>query len=109
MNNAAHKIPTKTIQSGGVKFRVRIIRRGNHYGLNNCLTHDEDNALVEFWDGKQFVSRYYATTLLGEDEFGEGHSDTDGLSLQGDEPRWSIEGPQMARVRAWVRQVRSNS
>ena len=48
------------------RFRVVVIGKGDRYGRENCLTHDKDDQLVEFWDTKhdQFVSRYYRSTLL---------------------------------------------
>ena len=56
------------------RWNVRIVRNGEHYGRNNCLTHDENDPLIEFFDmtvrpdlwGDEgyFVSRYYLSTLL---------------------------------------------
>ena len=56
------------------RWRVRFVRKGDRYGLNHCLTHEEAEPLVEFYDRKnagdtfpdegQFVSRYYVSTLL---------------------------------------------
>lgn len=55
------------------KFNVRIVFKGDRYGLNDMFTHDQDRPLVEFYDDRyhsqpgdrgQFVSRYYASTLL---------------------------------------------
>jgi hypothetical protein len=55
-------------------WRVRFVRKGDRYGLNHCLTHEEAEPLVEFYDREfagdtfpdegQFVSRYYVSTLL---------------------------------------------
>ena len=55
-------------------WRVRFVRKGARYRHNHCLTHEEDEPLVEFYDRKfagdifpdegQFVSRYYVSTLL---------------------------------------------
>lgn len=55
-------------------FNVRIVARGDGYGVNDSVVHDHDDPLVEFYDSKadarkfgkrgQFVSRYYITTLL---------------------------------------------
>ena len=55
------------------KFNVRIVVKGDRYGLNDMFTHDQDRPLVEFYDDRyhfqsgdrgQFVSRYYVSTLL---------------------------------------------
>lgn len=55
----------------GIPFRVRVVRKGDSYGLNDMLTHQEDEPMVEFYDARydfspgrgQFVSRYYLRTL----------------------------------------------
>ena len=54
-------------------FNVRIVNAGDTYGRNDCLVNDKAK-LVEFYDKRylqdswmgrgQFVSRYYASTLL---------------------------------------------
>ena len=31
-------------------WRVRLVRQGDRYGLNRCLTHDEVEPMVEFYD-----------------------------------------------------------
>jgi hypothetical protein len=55
------------------KFNVRIVRKGDRYGMNDMFTHNENRPLVEFYDDRfhpqpgdrgQFVSRYYAFVLL---------------------------------------------
>ena len=58
----------------GQPWRVRFVRKGDHYGHDHCLTHEEAEPLVEFYDRRfaghtfpdegQFVSRYYVSTLL---------------------------------------------
>ena len=54
----------------GDHLYARQISQGDKYGLNNCITHDKADPLVEFYivgeDGPSFVSRYYRTTLKGE-------------------------------------------
>ena len=54
--------------NNGEHLYAKQIRQGDKYGLNNCLTHDEPEPMVEFYlvgKGKQpwFVSRYYLLTL----------------------------------------------
>jgi len=77
----------------GRPFTVRIVREGDGYGRDDCLTHDEADPLVEFYDASQdsskfglrgqFVSRYYLSTLL------EPPTDR-GLGLEGSVPAWTI-------------------
>jgi len=82
-------------------WAVRIVEKGDKYGLKDCLTHEGDEPLVEFYDTRyehtdlgQFVSRYFLETLID----GEG-----GLNLQGGVPMWSINEPCMNRIRDWLR------
>jgi hypothetical protein len=58
------------INDQGKHLEARIIYKGDKYGLNDCLTYDgKGTPLVEFYllgkDYKQFVSRYYLSTLEG--------------------------------------------
>lgn len=88
-------------------FNVRILRKGEKYGLEDCLTHKERKLLVEFYDYRyrddkewkrgQFVSRYYAETLLK-------HDLNFGLSLDGGVPEWTVSAESMREILAWLRQ-----
>lgn len=83
-------------------FNVRIVRKGEFYGRDDCLRHDSDDSLVEFYDARfegqlpcwprgQFVSRYYRSTLLlGEFERG--------LCLEGAVPEWGVSPAGMREV-----------
>lgn len=93
------------IISNNIPFLVNIVEKGESYGLNNCLTHDKVDPLVEFYDQRyihtplgQFVSRYYMSTLL------EKKDQHVGLDLQGNVPDWKINAEQMNLVREWLSQ-----
>lgn len=89
----------------GRMFAVRLVCRGDRYGRDGCLTHDEDDPLVEFYDTSyagewpdsfsgdlgQFVSRYYRDALV---------SHNGGLSLDGGVPVWCVSGESLATVLA---------
>lgn len=88
-------------------FNVRIVHKGESYGRNNCLTHDQDDPLVEFYDARwqgripdwplgQFVSRYYLSTLL------QGSHDR-GLLLDASSPSWSVSPHGMRQVLDFIR------
>ena len=34
----------------GIRWCVRIVFEGDGYGLNHCLTHDETEPMIEFYD-----------------------------------------------------------
>lgn len=95
------------------KFNVRIVCKGDRYGRADCLTHDEDRPMVEFYDRRyahgdwpdrgQFVSRYYVGTLLGHEGF-YGGEPTGGLCLDGGNANeWSVSADGMAIVRAYLK------
>jgi hypothetical protein len=89
----------------GCTFRVRCVRKGQRYGLNDCLVHDRDEPLVEFTDvtpgapaacGHHFVARYLAGAVLhwpdGED-----------LWLHGRALAWRLCPAQVRQVQGWLR------
>ena len=83
---------------------VRIVNQNDRYGLDNCLTHNQAEPLVEFYDARypftaygQFVSRYYMTTLLDR-------SEAYGLDLDGGIRDWKIDRNTMASVMNWLRE-----
>jgi hypothetical protein len=89
------------------KFNIRIVFRGEGYGVNDAIIHDKDRPLVEFYDCRytkinprgQFVSRYYASTLLESENRGGG------LSLYGDVPEWTVSAEDMKTVYQYIKQV----
>jgi hypothetical protein len=89
-----NNIPGGTFLGSFGGFSVVLVRKGDKYGRDNCVTHTEDEPLVEFYDasvtGKgfstvgQFVARYYRRTL--------GQPTGQGLCLDGGVPEWQIAG-----------------
>jgi hypothetical protein len=78
----------------GREFFIRVVMKGDRYGLKDCLIHTENNPMIEFYDYTfsnhdhfgprgQFVSRYYAETIAAIKDRG--------LTLQGYEPLWTID------------------
>lgn len=103
------KLTTVTSAHNGVTFNVRLVEKGDRYGRNMCLVHEEDRPMVVFYDTKsqidydfvgepeeaqkagalclgQQASSYYVETLL------ENIATTGGLDLCGHVPRWKIDG-----------------
>ena len=97
------KIVARVTNNAGRSFNVLLVSRGDRYGLNDKLTHDKDDPLVEFWDATyedderftlgrgQFVSRYYLSTLTDR-------SSRAGLDLCGHEPAWKVTAKNVADV-----------
>jgi len=88
------------------KFRVRLLSPGDAYGRQDCFTADE--VLVEFYDRTQdpikfpqgqFISRYYASTLLKS----EAH--VKGLCLHGGIPSWNVDAKTMAEIINWISEL----
>ena len=70
-------------------YNVRIVRKGDKWGRDFCLTHDQDGdkAMVEFYDSRypstefgRFIGNYYVGTLLCKEGF-YGRDVTSGLCL----------------------------
>ena len=98
---------TTVTNDEGRTFTIRIVRNGDNYGRNWCLTHDDDDALVEFYDLTyadekdplgQFASRYYASTLIEDQD----RLTNLGLGLDGGAPEWDIDGDTMGQVMLFV-------
>lgn len=84
---------------------VRIVTKGQKYGLNNCLTHTSDDPLVEFYDRDhdhtefgQFVSRYYLSTVMSSSV----RTHKEYLSLVGHVDEWRIRGDEMNSIRETI-------
>lgn len=96
----------------GAPFLARVVFKGDGYGAWDegqwALHHKKEEPLIEFFDTRyqftpygQFVSRYYVSTLLENDDSRR----TPGLNLYGGEPDWSIDGKAMNKVRDWLAQL----
>jgi hypothetical protein len=88
----------------GRNWAVRIVNKGDRYGRDDCLTHDKDEPMVEFYDltytekfgpRGQFVSRYYRNTLT------DGCSGY-GIDLDGGVPYWSMDGATLIEIVKWA-------
>ena len=99
---------------GGRIYGVRVVISGGKYGLNGCLTHNEDDHLIEFYllrgasmttgeitsiHGPRgyFTSRYYLSTLnesCTEDKLS--------LMLDGSDPRSSIDHHSLKMILLWI-------
>jgi len=112
----------------GIRWCVRIVFEGDGYGLNHCLTHDETEPMIEFYDMDsearmkmirtgdkteaylaeeygQFVGQYSLSSLKF-DEVLDGKTLTDwskrGLNLDGGVDRWSVSSAFMVDAMAAV-------
>lgn len=72
-------------------WTVRIVYEGDRFGLDDCLTHDSSDPLIEFYDHEDFVSRYYASTLLEDRRYG----------LSFDERR-GVDVETLRQITAWI-------
>lgn len=83
-------------------WAIRLVELGDRYGLNMCLTNNDTEAYVEFYDTRyghtdfgQFVTRYYLSTIMQ-------HSG--GLCLDGAVPDWQVSEKLIERVKKWLTQ-----
>ena len=108
----------------GEPMLTRLVRLGDRYGLDGCLTHpdrkesfkepmiefysligdDKDGALA--WDGVKgywFISRYYLSTFLGKSKYSfNGGPVRNGLSLDGGYPEYDLDAQDCQKVAAWI-------
>lgn len=89
----------------GRQFNIRILKQGDKYGLNNCLTWKEEAMGVEIYDAThkhtefgQFISQYYAKTLINSDS-------ANGIDLDGGVPAWKIDGDNWQTVIQWLKTI----
>lgn len=88
-------------------FNIRVLERGQAYGLDDQLTADAP--MIEFYDPRfiegftehgQFVARYYIDTLEQDRE----RLERLGLCLCGHVAAWSASASQMREVFATIDQ-----
>jgi hypothetical protein len=103
-------IVARVINENGRAFNVRFVRKGERYGLDDCLVHDERDPLVEFWDATyennpdftrglgQFTSRYYLSTL-------KKCRGGNGIGLCGHVPVWTVTGKNVDDVLAAINAI----
>lgn len=76
--------------TSGTELAARQVNQGGSYGLEGCLTHEEEDPLIEFYtryvDRWCFVSRYYRETLTGNCAWSTGvdFMNTVALDIKGD-------------------------
>ena len=97
----------KVTNMEGTPWTVRVVQKGDAYGREDCLTHEEDRPMIEFYDARytdkfgergQFVSRYYLETLQC-DKCGRSSS---GLDLYSSEPSWWLDGETLDYALKWA-------
>ena len=97
------------------KWNVRLLIKGDRYGLDDCLTYgdkeeQEEEPCVEFYDAHnnkeetfgprgQFVSRYYLSSI------NDRRYPREGMNLCGHEPVWSVSSEFMENVMAEINKI----
>lgn len=84
------------VTSHGTPFLVRVVFEGDRYGRLDCLVHDQEEPLVEFYDASNgdtprgyFVSRYYLETLINPRN--GSLINREGLLLDTGSPHWMLD------------------
>ena len=103
------KIRFDVTNDKGKEFAVMLLLPGAKYGLNDCLTlDDESGPVVEFHElipetcgsiegtKLNFCSRYYLKTL--NESWGGRPRDATGICLDGGVPEWSIDAETIQNV-----------
>lgn len=94
----------QNIRTNGMSFNVRVVEKGEQYGLNMCLTHEKDMPMIEFYDTRykfdkigdiimgQFITRYSLDTFKTVQGTG--------LNLEGGVADWSLDSDAVAQTHA---------
>ena len=103
------KIRFDVTNDAGKEFAVVLLMSGAKYGLNDCLTMDDESGpVVEFHElipetcgsiegtKLNFISRYFLDTL--KESWGERARDVTGICLDGGVPEWSIDAETMQYI-----------
>jgi len=111
-------IVARVVNDAGRTFSVRLVRQGEAYGLDGCLTHDKVDPLVEWYDATyegvpgvgpwgQYVTSYCYSTLTGQDGWSRSDYRTGAhnLNLDGGEPLWRVSGANVREALAAVERV----
>ena len=115
-------IVARVANDAGRAFNVRLVRQGERYGLDGCLTLDRVDPLIEWYDATyeavpgvgpwgQYVASYCYSTLTGQD--GWSHNDyrngSRGLNLDINEPLWRVTAANVRDALAAVERVLDRS
>lgn len=103
----------RVTNSQGRTFNIALVRKGDRYGLRDCLTHDKADPMIEFYDATyendpkfgdrgQFVARYYLSTLTGQDNYSrcDHRKGSPGIDLCGHVPEWKVTGENVREALA---------
>lgn len=94
----------QNIRTNGMSFNVRVVEKGEQYGLNMCLTHEDDMPMIEFYDTRykfdrigdiimgQFITRYNLDTFKTVQGTG--------LNLDGGVHDWTLDPDAVAQTHA---------
>lgn len=87
-----------------VPFTIRLLQPGESYGLNQSLTHNEEEPLIEVYDARfdgepdlgQFIGRYYISTFM---------SVNGALDLHESVPDWTLNTDAVKQSQQWLQAV----
>lgn len=95
-------------RSDGRQWAVRIVFKGGRYGLDDCLTNNDEDPLIEFYDhgnegvfgpDGQFVSSYGLSMLDGSHEYSRAQNwEKSKLVLDGGIPNWWVDGSMVLKA-----------
>ena len=93
----------------GRAFNVRLVRVGDCYGRDDCLTHEASEPMVEFYDATQdaakfgargqFVARYCFSTIADVVRANRG------INLCGHVSAWTVDADGVRAAFTWAAEV----
>lgn len=103
------------------KWRINVVEKGDLYGENKTLRHEDNKPIVEFYDMSQDKERfpngqftggqYYLETLTTSDVYGESLDEMAksgvGLELCGGVDAWVVQPGELNVISAWLGAVQN--
>lgn len=104
------------------QWRVRVVEKGDLYGVENRVPWNDEKPLVEFYDmnvdkkdfpeGRFTTGRYYIDKLLNPGLFGSSLEDmvekNKGFNLNPIYVEWTVQPGDLAVISAWLKAVQKN-
>lgn len=99
-------------KNNNIMFTARVVEQGDDYGRQFCLTHENSEPMIEFYDSRykmpdfqkdgvhlgQFVSRYNKSTF---------EQIKTGLFLDSGSTDWSLNEKSVKMIQEWMSELLS--
>lgn len=102
-NNKIYGLVLDRSSGVSVPFKVKLIFKGDTYGLKDVYCHDNDMPIVEFYDARyndtihgQLIDRYYLKAVMDL-------PDGQGLNFYKGVEEWQLSNETLQVVKFWLK------